>query len=95
MRKMLIAAALVAGLAVPTIAEAQRGQQDRGDWNWRQRNTTTFANRGQCQRALVAERREARREAGRRGYNDSRFNQRWRLSCQQVRVRNRVMYRIR
>lgn len=91
MRNFIVSAAVAASLLVPAVASAQ----PRGDWNWRQRNTSTFVNRGQCQRALVSERNEARRDARRSGYTDARFNQRWSLKCEATRVRGRLVYRIR
>ena len=91
MRRLLIAALVCGGLAAPTVASAQ----PRGDWNWRLRNTNTFRNLGQCRAALVTERRLARTDARRYGWNDMRFNQGWRMRCEPVRFRGRIVYRIR
>jgi hypothetical protein len=88
---MILGAALVAGLTLPTLATAQ---PRHGDWHWRQRNMAMFDSRGQCQRALMAERNAARMDARRFGYDTVRFNRGFRLTCLATRAHGRVEYRI-
>jgi hypothetical protein len=51
MKKVLMAAVLIGGLSVPTVATAEHEM------------TMTYENRGQCQSALVKMRNEARKMA--------------------------------
>jgi hypothetical protein len=94
MNKLIVAVGLTASLLLSSAADAQRHQSRDSGWSWNRHNAGTFRNRGQCQKALVAERNMARRDATRHRVNSGMFNQRWRLRCIASRQRGRLVYRI-
>jgi hypothetical protein len=94
MKKLIVAVGLSAALLLSGPATAQRHHSRDSGWNWTRHNNATFRNRGQCQKALAAERNLARREATRHRVNAGAFNQRWRLRCVASRQHGRLVYRI-